>query len=110
MKEPTLRGRFLRRQGYGGRVEGQSTLAKASARHAVVRSSGPIYVFLRNEPTVLEDEVSCIIRIIRCLWRLQARFAGGFVLENEPTGGVFLGRFHRKVGSFSENEATFHLR
>jgi hypothetical protein len=31
-------------------------------------------------------------------------YFGGFVLENEPTGGVFLGRFHGKVGSFHDNK------
>jgi len=42
--------------------------------------------FLRNEPTVLEGGFLCITLLYKHLYRLQARFAGGFVLENEPTG------------------------
>jgi hypothetical protein len=45
-------------------------------------------VFLRNEPTVLADIVLCIARLSRYLYRLQTRFAGGFVLENEPRGSM----------------------
>jgi len=48
---------------------------------------GPIYVSA-NEPTVLEGDFLCIALIGKYLYCLQARFAGGFVLENEPTGGV----------------------
>jgi hypothetical protein len=33
----------------------------------------------------------CIIPITIYLWRLQRVFAGGFVLENEPTGRGVLG-------------------
>ncbi len=47
------------------------------------------HVFLRNEPTVLVDRILCIIHMVNYLCRLQRAFAGGFVLENEPTGGVF---------------------
>jgi hypothetical protein len=47
------------------------------------------HAFLRNEPTVLEGEFLCITLIFKYLYRLQARFAGGFVLENEPTGEGF---------------------
>ena len=61
---------------------------------------------LPNEPTVLEEELSWNIHITICLCRLQRVFAGGFVLENEPTGGVFWGVFGRKVDSFTENEAS----
>ena len=46
-------------------------------------------VFLRNEPTVLAGEISRIMPMTKYLWRLQKVFARGFVLENEPTGGVF---------------------
>ena len=65
---------------------------------------GP-YMFLRNEPTVLADDFLCITSIVSYLCRLQGRFAGGFVLENEPTGRVFLGRFDRKVGSVAANDS-----
>src|ERR1019366_1032443 len=44
---------------------------------------GP-YTFLRNEPTVFLDDFCCSHFIYRNLHRLQSRFAGGFVLENEP--------------------------
>jgi len=64
-------------------------------------------MILRNEPTVFVDDVLCITGIFRYLCRLQARFAGGFVLENEPKIGGYFVSFHRKVGSFLENEARF---
>jgi hypothetical protein len=73
-------------------------------RETATARLGPPYTFLRNEPTVLADDFLCIIRIIRYLYRLQTRFAGGFVLENEPTGGVFFWGIHGKVGRFPENE------
>jgi len=50
---------------------------------------GSLYTFLRNEPTVLEGDFLCIQLICKYLYRLQARFSGGFVLENEPTGEGF---------------------
>ena len=49
---------------------------------------GP-YTFLRNEPTVLADEILCIMRVLNYLCRLQKVFAGGFVFQNEPTGRGF---------------------
>ena len=66
---------------------------------------GALYTFLPNEPTVLADKILCIMRMVNYLCRLQRVFAGGFVLENEPTGGVFWGAFGRKMGSLRENEA-----
>src|SRR6266436_9000766 len=59
------------------------------------------HVFLRNEPTVFGGVFLCIILISRYLCRLQRRFAGGFVLENEPTGGVFLRGNSLKIGLVS---------
>jgi hypothetical protein len=50
---------------------------------------GGLYMFLRNEPTVLEGDFLCIALICKYFYRLQSRFAGGFVLENEPTGEGF---------------------
>jgi peroxiredoxin len=41
----------------------------------------------------LEGDFLCIALIGKYLYRLQARFAGGFVLENEPTGRGFRGGF-----------------
>ena len=57
------------RNRYGGRDGGQE---------------GGLYTILRNEPIILEDEFLYITLILKCLGRLQAQFAGGFVLENEP--------------------------
>jgi len=88
-REPTSRGRFLLRQGYGGQVGA----ARGFSKH----------VFLRNEPTVFSDKLLCITHIVRCLWRLQSRFAGGFVLENEPTGGVFKGGERRNGTNFQRS-------
>jgi hypothetical protein len=72
------------------------SLLREDARQRVhtirLRSRGgfdPPYTFLRNEPTVLAGEIPWIMRIVKYLCRLQRVFAGGFVLENEPTGGVF---------------------
>ena len=65
---------------------------------------------LRNEPTVLADEVLRINLLSKYLCCLQSRFAGGFVLENEPTGGVFSGGIRGKVGSFMESDAAWGSR
>ena len=48
-------------------------------------------MFLRNEPTVLEDGFWCNSQCIRCLRLKTHNQIGGFVLENEPTGEVFWG-------------------
>ena len=53
----------------------------------VEKEDPPKHVFLRNEPTVFADDFLCITSISKYLSRLQGSFAGGFVLENEPTGG-----------------------
>jgi hypothetical protein len=72
---------------------------------------GP-YTFLRNEPTVFGERLLFIHFVFRSLCRLQGLFAGGFVLENEPTGGVFLMAYDRKVGGFGPlfqgSEGVFH--
>jgi hypothetical protein len=73
------------------------------------RQGGP-YTFLRNEPTVFAAEMLYIIHATRYLCRLQRVFAGGFVLENEPTGRVFSGVFGRKVGVFSRTKPECRLR
>ena len=82
-REPTSRGRY----------EGQAARATKGTR--------PLYMFLRNEPTVFGGEMLWNIHLVKDLCGLQKAFAGGFVLENEPTGGVFLGGERRKVGSFA---------
>jgi hypothetical protein len=46
-------------------------------------------MFLRNEPTVFLGYLLCILRTSRYLGGLQTAFAGGFVLENDPTGKRF---------------------
>ena len=58
-------------------------------------------MFLRNEPTVLADGILRIMRMVNHLCRLQSRFAGGFVFQNEPTGRGFL---RPRKQSFGENE------
>ena len=67
------------------------------------------HVFFRNEPTVFSDEFLCITSIVSYLCRLQRWFAGGFVLENEPTGRVFLGGERQEVSSFP-SKSGFVLR
>ena len=47
---------------------------------------GP-YMFLRNEPKFFRGDFGCIHFIDRSLYGLQDRFAGGFVLGNEPNFG-----------------------
>ena len=66
------------------------------------------YAILRNEPTVFAAEISYIIHDTRYLCRLQMVFAGGFVLENEPTGRVFSGGVWRESGVAFEDEARIH--
>ena len=74
-REPTSRGR------YPPSLELWRTRRRTSPciKHAI----------LPNEPTVLADEISRIMHVVNYLYRLQRVFAGGFVLENEPTGRVF---------------------
>jgi hypothetical protein len=43
---------------------------------------------------MVETETRAEAQTERFANRLQARFAGGFVLENEPTGEGFKGWFH----------------
>ena len=129
--EPTSRGRYEVQGGSVMTAGGQARTASIGRRYLRLAMAkrrdktarilrlretatarlGPPYTFLRNEPTVLADDFLCIIRIIRYLYRLQTRFAGGFVLENEPTGGVFWAGIHGKVGSFTgkraQNEGVF---
>src|SRR6266404_6266175 len=92
------------RTGYFGKafadVRPLSAFAKATARLAPMRSSGGQYMFLRNEPTDFGGDFLCISFATIYLRRLQGRFAGGFVLENEPTGEVFSRGIHGKMGSF----------
>ena len=52
-------------------------------------SEGAKHVFLRNEPTVFHRNVLCNLHCVRGLWLRFIREFGGFVLENEPTGGGF---------------------
>jgi hypothetical protein len=40
---------------------------------------------------------------------LQKGFAGGFVLENEPTGRGFWGWFHEKWSHFGSKVGSFYL-
>jgi len=84
--DPTSRGCFLRRQGF--------LLRETTTADEMEDKKGGLYTILRNEPTVLEGEFLYIRRILRYLGRLQARFAGGFVLENEPKRGGLRGCFH----------------
>src|ERR1017187_6743266 len=58
------------------------------------------HVFLRNEPTVFERDLLCILFVFRMLCRLSARFFGGFVFQNEPTGRGVLMPYDRKSGGF----------
>ena len=48
-----------------------------------------LYTFLRNEPTVFHRNLLCNLHCMSDLWLKFIREFGGFVLENEPTGGVF---------------------
>ena len=64
-------------------------------RHERTRR-GIKHAILPNEPTVFSEDFFCITSIFRYLCRLQRRFAGGFVLENEPTGGCFFWVFTEK--------------
>jgi hypothetical protein len=57
-------------------------------------------MFLRNEPTVSNEKLFYIYLVVKSLCRLQSIFAGGFVFQNEPTGGVFLMPYERKLGGF----------
>src|ERR1035438_5703627 len=70
----------LLRQGYGGRDFGQNlALGGARIKHAI----------LPNEPTVFE-RYSLRIRVtISSLQRKVTEKFGGFVFQNEPTGGGF---------------------
>jgi hypothetical protein len=76
---------------HGARADFARTRGSASQPSECGPGGGfdPPYTFLRNEPTVLAGEILWIMRIVKYLCRLQRVFAGGFVLENEPTGGVF---------------------
>jgi hypothetical protein len=76
---PTSQRRFLLHQGFH--------LRETATTDEMEDKKGGLYTILPNEPTVLEDEFLCINCIARRLGRLQARFAGGFVLENEPKIG-----------------------
>ena len=49
----------------------------------------PKHVFFPNEPTDFGEEILCIMRVVKYFWVCRATFAGGFVLENEPTGRGF---------------------
>ena len=93
----------------GGRTaEGRGTDAQQRVPTKAPRPScggrfgakDPPYMFLRNEPTDFSNDFLRITSIVKNLCRLQSRFAGGFVLENEPTGRVFLRGLYRKVGTF----------
>ena len=101
--------------------EDTSAFARATARLAAVRSSesvarkcyesqvsGGLYMFLRNEPTVLRWRFRCIDFRYKTLCRLQDAFAGGFVLENEPNSrGVLAGlnAVKRRINPF-ENRSV----
>ena len=88
-----------------GEVRGRETVAQQRAQAWTAGPAVPtndrlwsdregLYTILRNEPTVLADDFLFITTIVNYLCRLQGRFAGGFVLENEATGGVFLRGVH----------------
>jgi len=77
-------------------------------RDSLQRANRGLYTFLRNEPTVFGGGFLHISRISKCLCRLQARFAGGFVLENEPNSGGSV-RWFASNGGFVSGKRT-HLR
>ena len=89
-REPTSRGRYEGRAarattagrpvGWGGNRDRMSLL-----RGAV----GAKDVFLRNEPTVFHQNLLCNLRCMRGLWLKFIEEFGGFVFQNEPTGGGF---------------------
>jgi hypothetical protein len=87
-----------------GPLGGEAAVAKASADalRAMANESArqgffQNMCFCETNPPFFGDFL-CIAIIFRYLCRLQSRFAGGFVLENEPTGGVFL-RGERQNGT-----------
>jgi hypothetical protein len=98
------------RRCYRGKDCGRARHGRAAARpyqgpsprlwRAFWGAKDPPYTFLRNEPTDFSNDFLRITSIVKNLCRLQSRFAGGFVLENEPTGRVFLRGLYRKVGTF----------
>ncbi len=73
-----------KKPGSGGRFEGQ----------------GAPYTILRNEPTVFAENIQCIIQYIKHLRQKILEEIGGFVFQNEPTGGVFWRGERQELGSF----------
>jgi hypothetical protein len=100
-RKPASRGRFLLRRGYGGQVEDRAWVRLRQGYGAtrcctqlpptlgLRRDTRGLYTFLRNEPTVFHRNLLCNLHCMSDLWLKFIREFGGFVLENEPTGGVF---------------------